>query len=104
MPVYYHSSSEEVLVGDRVEFRNWLFFWRGWQKGRVFYVPGSSPKNEELERDGLSWGSIENENGEQIGVLFEPDTFQLQKSVRFVGRADDGFTETPENYYFGDDD
>jgi hypothetical protein len=104
MAVYYRKTQNEVLVGGCVEFKNRLFFWRGWQAGRVYYVSGVSPKNEEPERDGLSWISIENKMSEQIGVLVEPETFQIQKSVRFVGRAEDGFTETPANYYFGDND
>ena len=77
-------------------------FWRGWQPGRVFYVPGVSTQHPELERDGLSWISIHSPQGSQIGILVDPSTREVQKTVRFVRRADDEFATTPVDYYFGD--
>ncbi len=50
--VIYHATDEQVLVGDHVDFKLGLFFWKGWQPGRVHYVPGLSPKNDELEFNG----------------------------------------------------
>ena len=100
--VTYHNTQTEVLPGDHVEFKVWGAFWRGWQPGRVYYVPGLSPKNSELERDGLSWVAVHDECGAQAGILVEPETQQLLKTVRFVRRADDGFIHTPPDYYFGD--
>lgn len=111
--VTYFNTQTEVLVGDYVEVKVWLEFWRGWQPGRVWYVPGVSPQNPELEHHDLTWVAIHYgkgkqcgnyADGEQCGSLVEPSTGQLQKSVRFVRRADDGFTQTPEDYYFGDDE
>ncbi|MET0752081.1 MAG: hypothetical protein ABWZ66_01855 [Pyrinomonadaceae bacterium] len=104
MAVFYYKTEIEVLVGDQVELKVWLYFWRGWQQGRVFYVPGISPKNEALEFNGLSWVSIHYANGEQTGILVEPETKQLQKNVRFICRSKDNFTQTPDNYYFGDEE
>jgi hypothetical protein len=52
--VTYDNTQTEVLPGDHVEYKVWVSFWRGWQPGRVYYVPGISPKNSELERDGMS--------------------------------------------------
>ncbi len=58
-PVFYseriHDDRVQVLVGDHVEIKLWLFFWRGWQSSRIYYVPGLSPKNPSLEHGGLAW-------------------------------------------------
>lgn len=102
MPPNYHNSDVEVLVGDHVEFKTWIAFWRGWIPGRVYYVPGRSPMNDELEHNGLTWVGIGYGNGEQTGIVVTPETQQLRRTVRFVRRSDDGFVETPKDYYFGD--
>jgi hypothetical protein len=80
-------------VDDYVQFKLGLLFWRGWM-GRVQYVPGISAKNDDLEFNGLTWVAIHGARGEQSGHVVLPDTGQLRKNVRFVRRADDGFTET----------
>jgi hypothetical protein len=103
-PVCYHGTKTSVLVGDHVEFKIGLFFWRGWQPGRVHYVPGISPKNDELEYNGLTWVAIHDARGGQSGHVVLPETNQLRKTVRYVRRADDRFTVTPANYHFGDEE
>jgi hypothetical protein len=100
--VTYHNTQTEVLVGDHVETKTGLFFWRGWKPGRVYYVPGISPKNAELEHNGLTWVAIHDARQCQSGHIVLPDTKSLKKNVRFVSRATDGFTQTPAEYYFGD--
>lgn len=102
-PVTYHNTSTNVQIGDYVELKVWLLFWKGWQKGRVYYVPGISPKSDSLEYDGLSWVSIHDKNGSQVGVVVNPETGQLKKTVRFVRRSDDALTETPVDYSFPDE-
>jgi hypothetical protein len=99
-PVRYFKSEIPVQVGDHVEFKVGLFFWRGWQKGRVYYVPGISPRNDDLERDGLSWVSIHGAMGSVTGFLVDPMTRRLSRAVRFLARSDDGLKETPVNYQF----
>lgn len=99
-PVTYYNTSVDVQIGDYVELKVWLFFWKGWQKGRVHYVPGISPKSDSLEYDGLSWVSIHDENGSPVGVVVNPETGQLKKTVRFIRRTDDSLTETPADYEF----
>lgn len=99
----YHGTEVPVLVGDHVEFKLGLFFWRGWQAGRVQYVPGISPRNDDLEFNGLTWVAIHDARGEQSGHVVLPRTGQLRKNVRFVRRATDGFTHTPSNYHFGEE-
>ena len=101
--ITYHDTSTEVQVGDYVELKVWLFFWKGWQKGRVYYVPGISPKSNSLEYDGLSWVSIHDENGSPVGMYVDPETRQLKKTVRFISRSDDALTETPLDYCFPDE-
>lgn len=101
--VTYHGTGVRVLVGDHVDFKLGLFFWRGWQAGRVQYVPGISPKNDELEFNGLAWVAIHDARGEQSGHVVLPKTGQLRNNVRFVRRADDGLTQTPADYRFGDE-
>ena len=100
--VAYFNSQAEVLVGDHVEFKVWTSFWRGWQPGRVRYVPGISPKNPELEHDGMCWVSVHALECGQLGVWVEPSNRQLRKTVRFIRRSDDGLTSTSSDYYFGD--
>jgi len=102
--VTYHGTGVRVLVGDYVEFKLGLFFWRGWQAGRVQYVPGISPKNDELEFNALAWVAIHDARGEQSGHVVLPKTGQLRNNVRFVRRADDGLTQTPAGYRFGDEE
>lgn len=102
-PVTYYNTSTKVQIGDYVELKVWLFFWKGWQMGRVYYVPGVSPKSDSLEYDGLSWVSIHNENGSPVGVVVNPETGQLKKTVRFIRRSDDALTETPVDYSFPDE-
>jgi hypothetical protein len=100
--VTYYNTQTEVLIGDHVEFKVWIQFWRGWQPGRVYYVPGISPKNPELERDGMAWVSIHSPRGGQVGIWVDPLTRELRKTVRFVRRTDDELINTPAGYYFGD--
>ena len=99
--VTYHNTQTEVLTGDHVEFKVWAAFWRGWQQGKLYYVPGISRKNSELERDGLSWVAVHDVNGAQAGIWVEPETQQLRKTVRFIRRADDGL-KPPADYNFAD--
>lgn len=99
-PVTYPGGRIPVLVGDHVEMRIWLFFWKGWQPGRVWFVPGLSPPNPTLEYNGLSWVSIHEDAGGVSGVLVDPATRQLRGRIRFVRRADDALTQTPAGYEF----
>ena len=102
MPPTYHKSDVEVLVGDHIQLKVWVEFWRGWISGRVYYVPGRSLKNSELEHGGLTWVGVHYDGRKQAGIIVMHETQQLRHTVRFVRRADDGFVETPKDYYFGD--
>ena len=80
-----YESGEPVLLGDRIRYKVWLFFWKGWINGVVTYVPGVSPRRTQLERDGLKWIELTGRD-ETIGSLIDPAT-GVVKQVRFDGRA-----------------
>ena len=82
-PVYYSDGATQVLIGDHVYARDILFRY----EARVVYVPGVSKRNRELEHGGLAWVGIRFESGSMTGVLVEPETFCLKKSVKFLSRA-----------------
>ncbi|MBF2053512.1 MAG: hypothetical protein IGS03_08615 [Candidatus Sericytochromatia bacterium] len=100
--ITYHGLSVSVQVGDHVRFKTGWLFWRGWQAGRVEYVPGLSPPHPQLEHKGLCWVCLRGADL-QLAVLVNPDSRQLSKSVRFVQRSDDGFCQIPADFDFQPD-
>ena len=102
MPITYYQSATEVLIGDHVQFKVGLFFWRGWQAGRVLYVPGQSPKSPQLEFNGLRWICVRGVTMD-VGAIIDPVTDQVRKTVCFVKRTDDDLTETPNDFVFEPD-
>ena len=87
-PAARYETGEPVLIGDHVQFKSWVQFWRGWRDGVVHYVPGISGRRPEHERDGLKWVEILGE-GVRIGPLVDPETGIVRK-IRFIGRAGSG--------------
>lgn len=87
--IRYHDSDTQVLIGDHVEFRG-LFFWKGWQKGRVFYVPGLSEEDEAWEHNRIIMVSIRDSKGSRSGHVVHSESSRLRDNVRFIGRTDDG--------------
>lgn len=86
MAVRYFDGTE-VKLGDVVETRFWLLFYRFRERGRVVYVPGVTPLHREFERDGLQWVGIRcEEDGTVIGEVIDPKVGTLLKRVRFLGR------------------
>ncbi len=100
-PKAVYESGEEIRVGDHVQFKTWVEFWRGWIDGRVMFVPGISPFNSSLEYNGLKWVSIDCDKT-KIAPLVDPDSGIVKKN-RFCGRSKDDLSETPEGYEFPDD-
>jgi hypothetical protein len=82
--VLYHDSSTPVEIGDEVSARDLIIFRR---EGRVYYVPGISKKNRSMEFNGLCWVGIRFHKGTTTGVLVDPKTFRLGRSVRFLKRS-----------------
>ena len=90
--VCYADGVSAVEEGDVVSYRSMLFWWR-WKPGRVSYVPGKSKFHREMEFDGLRWVGVSGDDGTYRGVLVEPETGVLRKTVRFVrrGSSDDDY-------------
>jgi hypothetical protein len=100
--VTYSDRVTPVQLGDHVETRVW------WQKrrGRVVYVPGISPVNAEMERDGLTWVGIRLDGEEGfVSTLVDPEGLFLVKKEKFLQRDPEGFTPLgPEEDPHGPDD
>ncbi|NBV24909.1 MAG: hypothetical protein EBS05_23690 [Proteobacteria bacterium] len=84
-PRAVYESGELVQLRDHVQIRVWVEFWKGWQDGKVEYVPGISKKKLEHENCGLKWVAIRLQIG-QICPLVSPENGKLKK-VRFVRRG-----------------
>ena len=81
-PIHYFGSGEQVLPGDQVFVKYWLFF-SG--RGTVTYVPGLSPLKRELERDGLAWVRARLESGAVVDTVVIDGV--LKKSTSLLARA-----------------
>lgn len=96
--VRYHQTDTQVLIGDHVEFKLGLFFWKGWQKGRTYYVPGLSKEDETLEHNRLLMVGIHDSQKSRSGHAVQPGSGQLRDNVRFISRTDDSPGTTPPDY------
>ena len=81
-PSTYCGGGIPVCLGDHVEIRGLLRR----RRGRVNYVPGSSPPCQDMEFNGLIYVGIELEDGGIIATLVDPETFALKKSIQFLER------------------
>ena len=87
--IRYYGSDTQVLVGDHVEFKPGLFFWQGWQKGRIYYVPGLSKEDDTLEHNRLMMVGIQDSAGRRSGHVVQAGSSRLRNNVRFVGRTEE---------------
>lgn len=92
--IRYHDSDTQVLIGDHVEFKVGLIFWKGWQKGRISYVPGLSEEDEAWEHNRIMMVSIRDSRGSRSGHVVLPDSGRLRDNIRFISRTDDGLGTT----------
>ncbi len=83
-PVKYSGSEETVQPGDQVEVRLYFFFKR---RGRIFYVPGISPRKPHMERNAMAWVGIRLEDGSTVGTVVLQDRCELQKTVTLIARG-----------------
>jgi len=102
--IRYYDSDTQVLIGDHVEFKLGLFFWKGWQKGRIYYVPGLSKEDDTFEHNRLMMVGIHDSRGGRSGHVVQPGSSRLRNNVRFVGRTDDSLGTTPPDYVFNEED
>lgn len=84
----YHGTNEQVELGDRVEVKR-LF--RKSIQGTVIYLPGVSPRHEEMEWPEFSRWAIELDNGTVMSWPYLPAELQPTKRVRFLARGPHGF-------------
>jgi len=82
--VRYFGTDTPVRLGDHVTIRRWFRH----IAARITYVPGLSRKNRDMEFNGLTWVCVQIPGGTRYGVVVDPDTSELKKSVVFVRRGD----------------
>ena len=82
--LYYYGTSVKVRLGDRVEVRGWFGVK---YRGFVSYIPGLSPKRDELEYDGVRQWAITADNESTYPILYDPEHVQPRKSIRFIMRT-----------------
>lgn len=85
MNVRYFGGQTEVRLGDRVESS---LFWILKRRGKVTYVPGISPKQDDFEHHGLRWVGILTDQGTLFGTLVDPQSNTLLRRVKFLHRDD----------------
>jgi hypothetical protein len=83
-PITYYQDNVVVNVGDYVKVR--ILF--RWKIGRVVYVPGVSMFNPNMEYNGLQWVGIQIDDGPFLGVVVDPNTKTIKKTVQFIDRGE----------------
>ena len=84
----FYATGEEVRLGDRVILKR--LFGRDIE-GVVSYIPGISPKHEDLEYEDVRQWAIRSNDGSVFPILYDPERFQPPKKIRFLSR---GYPET----------
>ncbi len=84
-PQAVYETGELVRLGDHVQIKVWVEFWKGWQDGVVEYVPGVSNTSLEYEHGGLKEIAIKLRDG-QICPLVNPEDGKVRK-VKFARRG-----------------
>jgi hypothetical protein len=98
--ITYKDRVTPVQLGDRVTIRIWLRKHRG----RIVYVPGVSPLNKTMERDGLRWVGVRLEEGGFLSAVVDLHQGFLRSRLTFVGRDRVGCAELkPDEDPHGDD-
>jgi hypothetical protein len=78
-PTLYGDGSS-IEIGDEVEFRGGLLLMFRKYRGRVVHVPGVSPRNHDMEADGLSWVAIEVPGKMLVRKLVDPQTHRVRRT------------------------
>jgi len=82
----FYRTGEEVKLGDRVRMKRFL---RRDLEGKVCYLPGISPRHDELEYEDVKQWAIRTDDGSVYPILYDPENFQPPKRIVFVARTDD---------------
>jgi hypothetical protein len=94
-PVRYAGRETSVQLGDRVLYRPSLVRWR-WKESRISYVPGVSKPHPEMEHGGLQWVGVSGVDWTFRGVLVEPDSGRIRRSVHVRSRTDGSGSLKPD--------
>ena len=88
----YAGSPIEVRLGDRITYRRFLSFKR--RPGVVWYMPGQSPRNPDMEMDGLAFWAVllDDPRASMMAWPYLPAELQPTSRLKFVSRGDAGFT------------
>lgn len=86
--VTYPDRITPVELGDHVQMR--IFFRR--RTGRVVYVPGVSPRNPNMEFNGLAWVGVRFDNGDFVSTVVDPKDGYLRNKVAFLRRDASGIS------------
>lgn len=82
--IRYPDGATAVLPGDRVQFKRWFRY----VDGTVVHVPGLSPRRKELDDYDVQEIGIKSFDGLFYGLVIDPETKQVLKSLRFLSRGD----------------
>src|SRR3569832_2509167 len=84
--LFYHGTSDEVQLGDRVRLKRWF---RPDLPGVVCYIPGISPRHSDLEYEGIRQWAIRCDDGSMRPMNYDPDVpgDQPPKNIFLVGRG-----------------
>jgi hypothetical protein len=83
--LYYHGTSDEVRLGDRVRVRR---YFRRAVHGTVTYMPGESPRHPEMEWPEFSRWAIELNDGTVLSWPYLPNELQPSKRIELIERGD----------------
>lgn len=89
--IRYFATERRVELGDHVELRV-LFRTR---RGRVCYLPGQPRHEPEIDFGGLFRVGVDVPGHSFVAVHVDPDSLDLQKSVRFIARDPRNVPEPP---------
>ncbi|HEY2416186.1 MAG TPA: hypothetical protein VGI40_28355 [Pirellulaceae bacterium] len=89
--IFYHGTTTEVEIGDRVRLKPWFFGWfRKSSLGNVCYIPGISTPHRDLEYEDVKEWAILRDDGVILSSAYDPNGFfngQISKYVEFVSRG-----------------
>ena len=85
--LFYHGTSIEVHVGDRVKIQRWL---RPPINGTVCYLPDISPYNKNIDEETLRAWAIKLDNGAILIKGYDPGNQygQPNRSIVFLQRTE----------------
>ena len=86
--LFYHGTPTEVKIGDRVKVKRLL----GSLEGIVAYIPGISPRRDDLLVEGDEDWLIRLDRGDFLSTPYLPEHPRAQpnKNIRFISRGCDG--------------